>query len=65
MDAIKQAATLMGGQKKLAQALGVTEGMVSHWLHGRNQVTLERAILIERLTGGAVRREQLRPDIAW
>lgn len=42
-----------------------TQGLVSQWLHGKTKVTPERAIEIERITGGEVRCEDLRPDIDW
>ena len=55
----------MTGQQRLAIALDVTPGLVSQWGSGRTRVTAERCIEIERVTGGAVRCEDLRPDIDW
>lgn len=43
--------------------LGVTPGLVSQWITGRTVITPERAAQIERVTNGAVTREELRPDI--
>lgn len=50
-------------QTALARRLGVSPGLVSQWVTGRTSVTAERAIEIERATDGAVRKEDLRPDI--
>lgn len=52
-----------GGQAAFAKEVGVTQGMVSGWLHNRYQVTWERAIKIEEVTNGMVTRHDLRPDI--
>lgn len=59
---IVRAAEAVGSQKKLADSLGVTPGAVSQW---RSGVPVERCIDIERITHGAVRCEELRPDIDW
>ncbi len=52
-----------GRQAGLASAVGVSQGMVSGWLTGRYEVTLEAAIKIEEATAGAVSSHDLRPDI--
>ncbi len=49
----------------LARALGVRQVMVSQWRRGIKQVPAERCPAIERATGGAVRCEDLRPDVDW
>jgi len=50
-------------QDDLASILGVSQGMISHWVTGRNRLTAERAIQIEQATDGQVSRYALRPDI--
>lgn len=55
----------MGGLGPLAQALEVSTAAVGQWRDGVRQVPAERAIQIEALTQGAVRCEQLRPDVPW
>lgn len=50
-------------QVELAKALGVSQGLVGHWVNGRRRITAERAIEIETATGGAVSRADLRPDL--
>lgn len=46
-----------GSQRKLAQALGITDSAVSQWA----RVPTSRVLDIERLTG--ISRHDLRPDI--
>lgn len=50
-------------QAELADLVGVSQGMVSHWLTGRKAISAERAKQIEHATAGFVRRHELRPDI--
>lgn len=53
----------MGGNAELARLLGVSPQAVSNWK--RDGVPAEKCPLIERLTEGSVRCEELRPDIEW
>ena len=62
---IFSATSRLGGAAKLAHAIGVTPPMVYQWASGLRQVPAERCIQIERATDGAVRCEELRPDIDW
>lgn len=55
----------LGSQAAMASALGVAQPTISEWLRGVRQVPAERCPQIERATGGAVRCEELRPDVAW
>jgi DNA-binding transcriptional regulator YdaS (Cro superfamily) len=52
-----------GSQSEAAEIIGCTQGMISHWLTGRNRMTAEKAIEIEMATDGLVLRHDLRPDI--
>lgn len=52
-------------QADLANALGITPGAVNQWVSGLSRVSAERCPAIEKATGGLVRCEDLRPDIAW
>lgn len=63
MSSIKRASEVIGSQRALAAAIGVTSGAVSQWAEGR--VPFEHCIKIERLTGGIVTCEELRPDVDW
>lgn len=53
-----------GSQAKLAEKIGVNQQLVSYWLHGAvNGVPPKYAREIEKATGKAVKRGELRPDI--
>lgn len=54
-----------GDNKELALAVGVSQVNVSLWKTGARQVPAERCPAIERATNGAVRCEELRPDVDW
>lgn len=49
----------------LASRLGVSSVLVSQWRSGVKQVAADRCPEIEKATNGAVRCEDLRPDIDW
>lgn len=55
----------MGGAAKLAQALCVSRPTIHQWSKGIRRVPAERCLEIERVTQGAVRCEDLRPDVEW
>ena len=57
--------TERGVAANLARALGVSPVMISQWISGVKAVPAERCPVIERATGGAVRCEELRPDVEW
>ena len=57
--------TERGAAANLARVLGVSPVMVSQWASGVKAVPAERCPVIERATGGAVRCEELRPDVEW
>ena len=58
-----------GSQSAFARALSehakkpILQGTVAHWVHGRRQVSLQNAILIERATGGEVKAQDFYPEI--
>lgn len=64
MDALTKAITLLGSQTALAKSLGGSAQTVNNWIK-RGSVPAEHCPAIERATGGAVRCEDLRPDIDW
>lgn len=53
-----------GAAARLAAALNVSPVLISLW-RGRRAVPAHRCPEIERHTGGAVRCEDMRPDIDW
>lgn len=59
---LDRAARLVGGRSNLASQLRVTPAAVGNWKS--RGVPVEHCAEIERLTGGQVRRPQLRP-IDW
>jgi DNA-binding transcriptional regulator YdaS (Cro superfamily) len=65
MDAIDKAAEILGSQTAIAALCGVSKGAVSQWKDPDRRVPAEFCPLIERATGGQVRCEDLRPDVAW
>lgn len=56
-----RAARIVGSQKALADAVGLTEQAISKWKRGR--VPAERVLAVESATGGKVSRHDLRPDL--
>lgn len=54
-----------GPASALAGRLGITPVLISQWSNGVRPVPAERCPAIERATNGAVRCEDLRPDIEW
>lgn len=65
IDAIKQACDHVGGITAMAKRLGISVGAVHQWTRGYRRVPAERCPSIEEATDGAVRVEQLRPDVPW
>jgi DNA-binding transcriptional regulator YdaS (Cro superfamily) len=63
-QAIERAIRAAGGQSKLAAAIGVTPPAIAEWRHGARPVPPARCVQIERITGGAVMRWDLRDDWA-
>ena len=64
--ALRGAAEVLGGQAALASACGYADRRhVWPWFKTDRRVPAEHCPAIERATGGAVRCEDLRPDISW
>ena len=49
----------------LAKKIAIPQSLISQWRLGVRQVPAERCPEIERATDGAVRCEDLRPDVDW
>lgn len=49
----------------MARVLDISPQMVTQWKDGTRPIPAERALEIERATGGAVTCEELRPDVDW
>jgi DNA-binding transcriptional regulator YdaS (Cro superfamily) len=54
-----------GRGSSLARDLAISPVLISQWRNGIRPVPAERCPAIERATGGAVRCEDLRPDVDW
>lgn len=51
-----------GSQSALARLLGKSQPHIFKWLKSPNGIPPEHCAAIERVTGGAVTRKELRPD---
>lgn len=58
--AIEKAIRIVGGVTRLAEATGVRPPSIYKW---HRQIPAERVLDVERATGGAVTRHELRPDL--
>ena len=50
-----------GRQAELARAIGVRDSVICDWKKGRFPIPEKRCYAIEKATGGAVTRKDLRP----
>ncbi|MBP6188982.1 MAG: helix-turn-helix domain-containing protein [Azonexus sp.] len=64
MNPIKTAIDHVGGNSRLAGAVGVTPQAVHNWIV-RGRVPADYCPSIEKATSGRVRCEDLRPDVDW
>lgn len=62
MNALDSAIAQVGGVGKLAVALGVSQPVISNWRARGTKIDAAHCVAIERATGGAVTRRDLRPD---
>lgn len=58
---IEQAVTQHGSQAKLAAAAGVSQQQIAYLLKA-SSISVEMAVKIDKATGGAVSKHDLRPD---
>lgn len=64
-EAIRAAVAVFSSQAALARALGLNPVTVGQWVSGVRKLPEDRAPAVERLCGGAVTVEKLRPDVIW
>lgn len=62
MNALDMAIDYCGGVGKLASVLGVSQPVISNWRARGTVPDAIHCVAIERATGGAVTRRDLRPD---
>jgi DNA-binding transcriptional regulator YdaS (Cro superfamily) len=60
---LRRAIGLKGSQERLAGAIGCSQSKISWLLVAREEIAVEDALAIERATGGAVSKHDLRPDV--
>jgi DNA-binding transcriptional regulator YdaS (Cro superfamily) len=62
---IEKSIEIVGGKTALARKIGLKSSSYVHNWIVRGNVPAEYVISIEKATGGAVRCEDLRPDVDW
>jgi len=55
------ACDVVGGMGVLSRLLGVSAPTVSQWKSGVRPIPIERCAAIEKITGGKVTRQEMRP----
>lgn len=61
MNKLSSSIEFFGSQSNLARALGVAPNVVWNWK--RRGIPIRMCIKIERISGGALSRRKLRPEI--
>lgn len=61
-NALLRAIEIVGSQSALGRAIGRSQALIHKWIHSPNPLGAEHCLTIERATGGAVTRRDLRPD---
>ena len=64
-DELKEAIREAGGQAALARHFKISPASVNEWFNGERPFPSDRCIGIEEFTNGAIRCEDMRPDINW
>ena len=64
-SAFKSVCRFLGSQKKTAEILGVTPGMVTNVVKGRRPMPPAWAPVLEEATSGTFTCEKLAPSIKW
>ena len=62
-DAIQKAVDHFGGVRPMAEKTGFSRAAIYFWLSGSQRISAEYACRLESASGGAVTREELRPDV--
>jgi len=64
-EAAKEASRLLGSQAEMARRLRVAAPTVHQWCSGDRAVPARRAVEIEALTEGRIKKADLCPDFPW
>jgi DNA-binding transcriptional regulator YdaS (Cro superfamily) len=54
-----------GRAAEIARSLGISPVLLSQWSTDARRVPADRCPAVERATDGAVRCEEMRPDVDW
>jgi DNA-binding transcriptional regulator YdaS (Cro superfamily) len=57
--------TAIHTQVAIAKLIGIAPSFVNQWVSGNRPVPITACVAIERVTNGAVTRQELRPDDWW
>lgn len=60
---IKTAIAIVGTQKELAKACGVSQAAVQKWLHNKAKVAPQNVASLVEATQGQIKAYQVRPDL--
>lgn len=60
---IQTAIAIVGTQKELAHACGVSQAAVQKWLHNKAKVAPENVANLVKATEGKIQAHQIRPDL--
>jgi DNA-binding transcriptional regulator YdaS (Cro superfamily) len=61
-EAFKRVVEIVGSKAEIARQCGVSGQHIQKW---KSRVPAIHVVKLEKLTGGAVRREELRPDVFY
>jgi DNA-binding transcriptional regulator YdaS (Cro superfamily) len=64
-EAAKKASRLLGSQAEMARLLRVKAPTVNQWCSGERAVPAKRALQIEALTEGQIKKADLCPSFPW
>ena len=64
-EAALEAAKIIGSKAEMARLLDVKPPTVSQWCSGERPIPAARAVQIENLTQGRIKREYLCPAFPW
>ena len=64
-NSLDTAISVLGGLSEFSKKIGVRPPTAVEWVKGKRPVPIKRCVQIEKLTGGAVTRKDLRPDDYW
>jgi DNA-binding transcriptional regulator YdaS (Cro superfamily) len=53
----------VGSARELARILGCSHSYISNWVHGYRKVPIKYVKKLVELSGGQVKKKDLRPDI--